>query len=204
MRLTLHSFLTLDGVMQAPGGPEEDTEGRFEFGGWSFPYRCEEGGAAIAGWFAKASAFLLGRKTYEIFASSWPQVTEPDHPIASKLNELPKFVASTTLDTLEWNNASLLGRDVAAEVATLKEQPGDELQVHGSGVLAHTLIDHELVDEYRLMYFPVHLGTGKKLFADGVRPGALELVDSFVTTTGVVFATYRRAGTVRQGSFEAA
>ncbi|MDQ1486257.1 MAG: hypothetical protein QOJ62_1950, partial [Actinomycetota bacterium] len=133
MRLTLHTFLTLDGVMQAPGGPEEDPDGRFEHGGWSFPYGDEDFGAAMTGWFTNADAFLLGRKTYQIFNSYWPRHNNAGDPIANKLNALPKYVASTTLDSVDWENSSLLGGDVASEVAKLKEQPGNELQVHGSG-----------------------------------------------------------------------
>jgi dihydrofolate reductase len=201
MKLTLYTFLTLDGVMQAPGGPGEDDDGGFEHGGWSFPYGDDDFGAAVVGWFANADAFLLGRKTYQIFAGHWPKVTDPNDPIAGKLNALPKYVASTTLDSVGWNNSALLGGDVVAEVAKLKEQPGNELQVHGSGKLAHTLIDHDLVDEYRLLFFPVHLGSGKKLFRDGGKPAALKLISSTTTSTGVIIATYQPAGPVRYGSY---
>lgn len=203
MRLTLHTFLTLDGVMQAPGGPDEDRDGGFAHGGWSFPFGDQDFGAAIGGWFEHASAFLLGRKTYEIFAGHWPLVTDPGDPVASKLNALPKYVASTTLTSADWNNSTLIGGsgDLAAEVAKLKEQPGDELQVHGSGDLAHTLIEHDLVDEYRLLYFPVHLGTGKKLFRDGAAAAALRLVSATTTSTGVIIATYQPAGPVQHGSY---
>jgi dihydrofolate reductase len=203
MRLTLHTFLTLDGVLQAPGGPDEDRDGGFIHGGWSFPYGDQDFGAAVGGWFEHASAFLLGRKTYQIFAGHWPLVTDPADPVASKLNALPKYVASTTLTSVDWNNSTLIGSggDLAAEVAKLKEQPGDELQVHGSGDLAHTLIEHDLVDEYRLLYFPVHLGTGKKLFRDGATPAALRLVSAITTSTGVIIATYQPAGPVQHGSY---
>jgi dihydrofolate reductase len=201
MRLTLHTFLTLDGVMQAPGGPEEDREGGFTHGGWSAPYGDEDFGEAVTGWFANVSAFLLGRKTYEIFSGYWPRVTDPDNPVASKLNELPKYVASTTLDSVTWHNASLLRGDVAAEVAELKQQPGNELQVHGSGGLAQTLIEHDLVDEYRLLVFPVHLGSGKRLFRDGARAAALRLTGSTTTGAGVVIATYEPAGPVQHGDY---
>lgn len=203
MKLTLHTFLSLDGVLQAPGGPDEDTDGGFPYGGWSFPYGDEGFGTAVAGWFASADAFLLGRRTYQIFAGHWPKVTEPDNPIATKLNALPKYVASRTLHQLAWHNASLLGGDVVSEVGKLKEQPGNELQVHGSGNLAHTLIDHGLVDEYRLFTFPVHLGTGKKLFRDGAKAAALELVSCTTTSTGVVITTYVPGGEVRVGSYAA-
>lgn len=201
MRLTLHTFLTLDGVMQAPGAPDEDRDGGFEHGGWSFPYSDQNFGEAIAGWFAHADAFLLGRQTYEIFSGFWPKVTDPDDPVASKLNALPKYVASTSLASVDWHNSSLLGGDLPAEVARLKERPGDELQVHGSGGLAQTLIDHDLIDEYRLLYYPVHLGTGKKLFRDGAKPAALRLTHSSTTSAGVIIATYEPAGPPKYGSF---
>ena len=201
MRLTMHTFLTLDGVMQAPGGPNEDPAGGFEHGGWSAPYDDQDFGVAMTGWFDHADAFLLGRKTYQIFASYWPKVTDPGDPIASKLNTLPKYVASTTLETVNWATSSLLGGDVATEVAKLKERPGRELQVHGSGQLAQTLIDHDLVDEYRLLFFPVHLGSGQKLFRDGTRAAALRLTGTSSTSTGVIIATYEPDGPARYGSF---
>jgi dihydrofolate reductase len=201
MRLTVHTFLTLDGVMQAPGGPDEDREGNFDHGGWSFPYGDQDFGATMSGWFAQAEAFLLGRRTYELFSGHWPRVTDPGDPIASKLNALPKYVASTTLASVDWHNSSLLGGDVAAEVAKLKERPGNELQVHGSGGLAQTLIEHDLVDEYRLLFFPVHLGSGKKLFRDGARASALRLTHTATTSTGVIIATYEPAGPVPHGSY---
>ncbi len=201
MRLTLHTFLTLDGVLQAPGGPDEDRDGGFEHGGWSFPYGDEDFGVAVTGWFAHADAFLLGRKTYEIFAGHWPKVTDADDPIASKLNALPKYVASATLKSVDWQNSSLISGDVAAEVARLKQQPGVELQVHGSGDLAHTLIEHDLIDEYRLLIFPLHLGSGKKLFTDGAKAAGLRLLSSSTTSTGVVIASYEPAGPVKYGSY---
>jgi dihydrofolate reductase len=202
MRLTLHTFLTLDGVMQAPGGPDEDPSGGFGYGGWSAPYGAEESGAAITGWFEHASAFLLGRKTYQIFAGYWPRVTDPGNPIASKLNALPKYVASATLTSADWHNSQLLGGDVVTEVGKLKERPGDELQVHGSGELAQALIEADLVDEYRLTFIPVHLGSGRKLFRDGTRAAALRLINSSVTSTGVIIASYLPDGPVRTGSFD--
>jgi dihydrofolate reductase len=201
MKLTLHTFLTLDGVMQAPGGPDEDPGGGFAHGGWSFPYGDQDFGAAMTGWFSRASAFLLGRKTYEIFSGHWPRVTDPADPIASKLNALPKYVASTTLQSADWHNSSLLGGDVVAEVARVKELPGDELQVHGSGELAQTLIEHDLIEEYRLLCFPVHLGAGKKLFRDGTKAAALRLISTTATGTGVIIATYQPAGPPQHGSY---
>jgi dihydrofolate reductase len=197
MRLTLHTFLTLDGVMQAPGGPDENPDGGFVRGGWQAPYRDEEGGAAVVDTFGHASKFLLGRKTYQHFTSFWPSVTDPANTIASKLNALPKYVASTTLGSVDWHNSTLLGGDVAAEVAKLKELPGNELQVHGSGDLAQTLMEHDLVDEYRLYYFPLHLGSGKKLFRDGTKPAALRLISTSSTKTGVIIARYASAGPLR-------
>ncbi len=201
MRLTLHTFVTLDGVMQAPGGPDEDPEGGFAHGGWSFPYGDEDFGTAMTGWFGNADAFLLGRKTYEIFSGYWPRVTDPGDPIAVALNTLPKFVASTTLSSVSWHNSALLGGDVAAEVAKLKERPGNELQLHGSGGLAQTLIEANLIDEYRLLIFPVHLGAGKKLFRDGAPAAALRLIDATTTSTGVVIARYAPDGAARYGSY---
>ena len=199
--LTVFTNLTLDGVMQAPGGPDEDRTGGFEHGGWSFPYGDEDFGVAMTGFFTHADAFLLGRTTYEIFAGYWPGVTDAGDPIAGKLNALPKYVASTTLSSVDWEHSSLIKGDVAAEVARLKEQPGDELQVHGSGGLAQTLIEHDLIDEYRLLTFPVHLGSGKKLFRDGARAAAMRLVSSSVTSAGVVIATYQPDGPAKYGSF---
>jgi dihydrofolate reductase len=201
MRLTLHTFLTLDGVMQAPGGPAEDPDGQFEHGGWSAPYGDADFGATVTDWMANADAFLLGRRTYQIFSGHWPKVTDPDDLIAGRLNALPKYVASTTLDRVGWNNSALLGGDVAREVAKLKESPGGELQVHGSAGLAQTLIDHDLVDEYRLLWFPVRLGTGKKLFRDGSPPAALRLTSTATTPAGVLIATYEPAGPPRYGSY---
>jgi dihydrofolate reductase len=201
MRLTLHTFLTLDGVMQSPGDRDEDPDGPFEPGGWSAPYGDDDFGATMVGWFAHAEAFLLGRKTYQIFSGYWPNVTDPADPIASKLNALPKYVASTTLRSVDWSHSTLLGGDVPAEVTKLKARPGGELQVHGSGDLARTLIEHDLIDEYRLLYFPVHLGRGKRLFEEGVRPGAMRLVSTATTASGVVVATYQPDGPVRPGSF---
>jgi dihydrofolate reductase len=148
-----------------------------------------------------ADAFLLGRRTYQIFASHWPKVTDPENPIASRLNALPKYVASRSLATTDWHNSTLLSGDIVADIARLKNEPGDELQVHGSGNLAQTLIEHDLIDEYRLFFFPVHLGTGKKLFPDGAKAAALRLVTSSTTAAGVIAATYQPAGPVRYGSY---
>jgi dihydrofolate reductase len=201
MRLTVTTFMTLDGVYQAPGGPGEDDEGGFRHGGWSFPYADEDFGAAMVGWFTKADAFLLGRKTYDIFVSHWPKVTDPADPIASRLNALPKYVVSGSKRPLDWHNSHLVTGDVPAEIAKLKQLPGDELQVHGSGNLVHTLIRHGLADEYRLLVYPVILGTGKRLFPDGDIAAALRLTDSKTTGKGVQILTYEPAGPAQYGSF---
>jgi dihydrofolate reductase len=202
MRLTLTMFVTLDGVVQAPGGPEEDPSGGFEYGGWLVPYAENDMLEAMAGFFAEADAFLLGRRTYEIFAAFWPDVTDPDDPIASRLNGLPKCIASRTLEEVSWKGSELLKGDVAAEVAKLKRRPGRELQVHGSGGLAQTLIQHDLVDEYRLLTYPVVLGKGKRLFADGAKPAALNLVDHKSTNAGVSIDVYTPIGEPTYGSFD--
>lgn len=201
MKLTVTTFLTLDGVMQGPGGPEEDPSDGFDLGGWGFPYIDEELGASIVEWFAGADAFLLGRRTYEIFAGHWPRVTDANDPVAGPLNNLPKYVASTTLDRLEWNNSTLLGKDVVAAVTELKDRPGRDLQVHGSGDLVQTLIENGLVDEFRLFIQPVVLGRGKRLFGAGTVPTALRLVDAKTTAAGVAVHTYRPTGPATFGSF---
>jgi dihydrofolate reductase len=198
--LVVGTFLTVDGVMQAPGGPDEDREGGFEHGGWSFHYWDDDMGQLIVESTLQAGALLLGRKTYEIFAAHWPHVGGDD-PVAAKLNSVPKYVASRSLDEVTWSNSTLIQGDVAEAVARLKEEPGDEIQVTGSGELAQTLIEHDLVDEYRLWVFPLVLGEGKRLFARGTIPAGLKLVDTRTSTTGVAIHTYERAGEVQYGSF---
>jgi dihydrofolate reductase len=197
--IAVSTFLTLDGVMQAPGGPEEDPAGRFAHGGWSFPHWDDAMDERMGGMMGQPFDLLLGRKTYEIFAAYWPHAG--DDPGARALNNATKYVASTTLDSVEWQNSTLLQGDVGQAVARLKEEDGPEIQVHGSSQLIQTLLEHDLVDEFRLMIFPVVLGSGKRLFAGGTVPGGLELVDSGTSSTGVLMATYRRAGDVRVGSF---
>jgi dihydrofolate reductase len=202
-KLVVTTFLTLDGVMQGPGGPDEDPSDGFDQGGWLVPF-ADEGMMHLAvDWIARADGFLLGRRTYEIFAAHWPRVTDPDDPVARALNTLPKYVASKTLDNVGWNNAALIKGDVVEEVVKLKRRPGREIQVHGSGGLAQTLIRNDLVDEYRLWSFPVVLGRGRRLFGAGTVPATLKLVDSRTTGTGVVIHTYDRAGAMQYGTVEA-
>ncbi len=199
-KLVVGTFLTADGVMQAPGGPDEDREGGFKHGGWSVNYWDDVMGQLIVEATLQAGALLLGRKTYEIFAAHWPHVSDED-PIAAKLNGVAKYVASRTLDEVTWNNSTLIQGDVADAVARLKEQPGGEIQVTGSADLIQTLMEHDLVDEYRLWVFPVVLGEGKRLFARGAVPAALRLVDTKTSSTGVAIHTYERAGAIQYGSF---
>ena len=165
------------------------------------PYWSEEMGPWVAEWFSAADGFLLGRRTYEIFAGFWPKVTDENDPVASRLNSLPKYVASTALDKAEWNNSTLLSENVPNAVAELKKRPGRELQIHGSGVLAQSLMAHDLIDEYRLWIYPVDLGKGKRLFAEGAVPAALRPVDHRTTSTGVAVHVYRPAGRPAFGSF---
>jgi dihydrofolate reductase len=192
-RVVVSEFLTLDGVMQAPGGSDEDKEGGFPHGGWQMPYIDDDFGEAVTKGFEAAGALLLGRTTYEIFAGYWPN-QPADDPFAARLNEMPKYVASTTLgEPLKWNNSRLLKGDVAEAVAKLKEEPGKDLMVIGSGLLAQTLMRHGLVDEYQLMIHPIVVGGGKRLFGDlGVKI-PLKVVDSTTSSTGVLIVTYRNA-----------
>jgi dihydrofolate reductase len=190
--LRLIEFLSLDGVIQAPGAPEEDTEGGFRHGGWQRPYFDEVLGAAAAEGMAATDSYLFGRKTYEKMAAYWP--TAPaDDPYARHLNGTPKYVASRTLEAVEWQNSTLLKGEVAKEVAKLKEQPGQNIAVLGSGDLVQTLIRDDLVDEYWLVVFPIVLGSGKRLFREADQAVKLRLVDSKATGTGGVMLTYRPA-----------
>jgi dihydrofolate reductase len=198
-KLVVNTFLTLDGVMQAPGGPEEDPTGGFTHGGWSVNYWDDLMGQVMDEAMRRPFGLLLGRKTYEIFAAHWPHAA--DEPFADVLNSATKYVASRTLAAVEWQNSILLEGDAAEAIGRLKDEDGPELQVHGSGNLIQTLLEHDLVDVYRLWIFPVVLGTGKRLFADGAIPCGLKLVDSKTSTTGVLIATYERGGEVEYGSF---
>jgi dihydrofolate reductase len=195
--LAVNTFMSLDGVMQAPGGPDEDPTGGFTFGGWGVPYFDDEMMDAVAR--SAPYELLLGRGTYEIFAAHWPH---DEGPIADHLNSTRKHVASRTLGRADWNNSIVIGGDLAEYVAALKAEDGPEIQVHGSPGLVQTLLEHDLVDEYRLWIFPVVLTRGKRFFGDGAIPIALRLVESRVTKTGVTVNTYARAGAIDTGSFE--
>lgn len=197
--LVVNTFVTLDGVMQAPGGPEEDPTEGFTHGGWSAGYWDDAMGERMGEVMGKPFDLLLGRKTYEIFAAHWPHV--PDEPGAAELNSARKYVASRTLDTVEWENSTLLEGEVPGAVGKLKQEDGPEIQVHGSWDLIQTLLEHDLVDEFRLMIFPVVLGTGKRIFGEGAVPAGLALADSATSSTGVLMATYKREGDIRYGSF---
>lgn len=192
-RLVVLEYTSIDGVIQAPGHAGEDDAGGFQHGGWTQPQMSDHR-RYVAESFYAADAFLLGRLTYEIFAAYWPTVTDPSDEIATALNTRHKYVASSTLRDPAWEHTTLLGPDIAAEVAVLKAQPGRELLVVGSGRLAHALFDHELVDEYRLMVHPVVLGSGKRLFAETTSVRPMELIDARTTASGLVLITYQPAG----------
>ena len=198
--LVVLTFLTLDGVMQAPGAPEEDPEGGFTSGGWQASYLDDVTNDTIAAFMEKPFDLLLGRKTYDIFAGYWP--LHVDGPVGRKFSEATKYVASRGAPTLPWERSVLLEGDAARSIADLKTQDGPELQVYGSGELVQTLRAHDLVDRYLLWIHPVVIGSGKRLFPHGTAPGALRLVDSHVSTTGVIIGTYEPAGDVVTGTVE--
>jgi dihydrofolate reductase len=200
-RLTVNTFMTLDGVMQAPGGPEEDISGGFKHGGWSVNYWDDKMGQIMDAYMDKPFDMLLGRKTYEIFAAYWPDSN--DEPIASQFNRAHKYVASQTLKDLSWDGSSLLEGDVPTAVAKLKQGHGPEIQVHGSANLLQTLIKHGLIDRFQIFTFPLVLGTGKRLFESGTTPSGLQLTNSETSSTGVVICTYQPAGEINYGTFAA-
>lgn len=198
-KLMVTTFVTLDGVMQGPGGSDEDRDGGFEHGGWSVPHFGADLIERMTDLVHRADALLVGRRTYDIFAASWP-LAEADDPIGSKMNSVRKYVASRTLETVSWQNSALLTGDVAEAVARLKQGDGGEIQVHGSGDLIQTLIAHDLVDEFQVLVFPVLVGSGKRLFGKGTVPAGLKLVDTARSESGVVISTYARAGQVEYGA----
>jgi dihydrofolate reductase len=197
-KIVVLTMISLDGVMQAPGGPEEDTSGGFQYGGWTFPFVDESFGSIINKELSVPFDLLLGRKTYEIWVSYWPKHTGP---IADPFNKAVKYVVSDEAADLTWKESILIDSDVVVKIKALKEEDGPMLQVHGSGNLIQTLLNNDLVDELRLRIFPVTLGTGKRLFAEGTIPAAFELIDSQVLPGGVILANYKRSGEVKTGSF---
>jgi dihydrofolate reductase len=196
-KINVLEFMTLDGVIQAPGGPEEDTSGGFKYGGWTFPYFEEFMGEVMGEQMKQPFALLLGRKTYDIFASYWPQHADQWPGINSSM----KYVASNTLTKPEWENSVVLSGDVVGQLKQLKQEAGPDLSVYGSGNFAQTLLKHDLVDELWLKVFPIILGSGKRLFAEGTVPAAFALKNSVVSPKGVVVASYERSGKVETGSF---
>lgn len=199
-KLIVQTFLTLDGVMQAPGGPGEDDGGGFAHGGWSVNYWDDQMGQVMGEATSRPFAMVLGRRTYDIMAAYWP--TAPEEAGGEVFNDATKYVASRSRPNLEaWSNSVLVEGDAADGLAALKQEDGPELQVHGSANLIQTLLAHNLVDQYRLWVFPLVLGSGKRLFADGTIPSGLRLADSTVSTTGVMMCTYEPAGEIVPGSF---
>ncbi|MDO3380249.1 dihydrofolate reductase family protein [Geoalkalibacter halelectricus] len=202
-KLIASTFVSLDGIMQAPGGPEEDPTGGFTHGGWMFNYADESMDFAASGFDGKDRELVLGRRTYQIFEAYWPYQST-DHPVAKSLNAGKKYVASRTLTELHWNNSTLLHGDVVSTIIALKAQPGPDLQLIGSGNLIQTLQTASIIDEYNLWTFPVVLGQGKRLFSQTAKPVALRLVRSEVSASGVVMSTYVPDGDIQLGSFPSA
>lgn len=195
-KLIVLTFVSLDGVMQAPGGPTEDTSGGFKYGGWTVPYFDDFLGSTMGEQMSKPFDLLLGRKTFEIFATYWPQQGEDD-----PINKATKYVVSNTMTAHEWQKSVFIGGNVSEQITKLKAEKGPDLQVHGSHTLIQTLLKHDLVDELWLKTFPVTLASGKKLFGEGTQPAAFELLESKVSPAGVIVASYKRAGEVKTGSF---
>ncbi|WP_163509128.1 dihydrofolate reductase family protein [Fodinicola acaciae] len=196
-KLTVMAFLSLDGVVQGPGGSDEDRDGGFRHGGWAVPHIDEQHIKDVGEFANSASALLVGRRTYDIFAATWP-LAAADDPIGAKMNGVRKYVASRTLSSVSWQNSTLLTGDVHTAVERLKSSDGGDIQVHGSGAMIQTLLD--LVDEFRLYVFPVLVGSGKRLFGNGTVPAGLRLVEATTSKTGVVAATYTRAGELTYGA----
>jgi dihydrofolate reductase len=203
-RLIVATFTSLDGVMQAPGGPKEDPTGGFSFGGWTAPHFDEALGGAMGEIFGRPFDLLLGRKTYNIFAAHWPHVTDPNDPIAGLFNRVTKYVASRANPKLTWQNSQWLGADTVASLKKLKGEDGPDLLVQGSSELIQTLWQNGLVDEFAVLTFPVVLGKGKRLFGNGTTPSGLKLIKSRSFPTGVIVANYRADGAVKIGDFQLA
>jgi dihydrofolate reductase len=203
-RIIVTTFISLDGVMQAPGGPQEDPTGGFTFGGWTAPHFDAALGASMGEIFSRPFDLLLGRKTYDIFAAHWPYVTDLNNPIADLFNRVTKYVASRSNPKLTWQNSQLLGEDVVAALKEIKSGDGPDLLVQGSSNLLQTLWQNSLVDEFRVLIFPVVLAKGKRMFGDGASPAGLKLLEAKSYPTGVIVATYQPAGAVRTGDFQLA
>jgi dihydrofolate reductase len=199
-KIVVLSFVSLDGVMQAPGGPEEDTSGGFSYGGWTVPYSDEFSGNEMTKQMSMPFDLLLGRKTYDIFAAYWPKHPEIE-AVATPFNKCTKYVVSHKPTELLWENSELITGDVALKIKDLKKENGPMLQVHGSSNLIQTLLKYDLVDELWLKIFPVMLGGGKRLFGEGTIPEAFKLIESKTTPSGVIFANYKRSGEIKTGSF---
>jgi dihydrofolate reductase len=197
-KIVLLEFMTLDGVIQAPGGPEEDTSGDFTYGGWTVPYFDDFSGEVMAEQMKQPFSLLLGRKTFEIWSSFWPE-HEKEWP---GINDATKYVVSNTLSSSDWQNSVFLKGDIVEELKKIKEQDGPDLQVYGSSNLAQTLLKNDLVDELWLKIFPITLGRGKRLFEDGTTPAAFKLTESKTSPSGVIIANYKREGDVKTGSFQ--
>lgn len=197
-RIIILTFVSMDGIMQAPGGPTEDTSGDFKLGGWTVPYFDEFAGKVMGEQMGRPFDLLLGRKTFEIFASYWPKHNDE---VGAPINKATKYVASKTLSKHDWNKTIFLNGNVVDEIRRLKNQSGPDLQVHGSGNFIQTLMSNDLVDEFWLKIYPITLGKGKRLFAEGTIPAAFSVSEVKVSPNGVIFANYKRSGEVRTGSF---
>ncbi len=203
MRLILMEFLSLDGVAQGPGSPDEDTSDGFTRGGWLVPHMDDEFMQLVATWLGEADALMFGRRTYDNFSRDWPNITDPDDPFTDKMNGLPKYVGSHSLKTADWNPTTILTGDVPAQVAELKRQPGRELQIHGSARLAQSLLAAGLVDELRLLIAPVVVGSGRRLFPEGGASAGLRLLRNETTSGGVAVHVYESTGLPKYGTYEA-
>ncbi|ALV45108.1 deaminase [Arthrobacter alpinus] len=194
MKLTLTEFVSLDGVSQGPGSPEEDTSGGFTRGGWLVPHMDQSFIDQASNWLERADALLLGRRTYEAFARDWPQIDDPNDPFTSRMNSLPKYVASDSLTHGSWNPTTVLSGDASSAIAKLKESPGREIQIHGSSILAQSLFAAGLIDEVRLVVAPVVVGSGRRLFPEGATPTGLRLISSQTTPGGLALQSYEVTG----------
>jgi dihydrofolate reductase len=203
MRLILMEFLSLDGVAQGPGSPDEDTSDGFTRGGWLVPHLDDEFMQLVATWLGEADALMFGRRTYDNFSRDWPNITDPDDPFTDKMNSLPKYVASHSLKTADWNPTTIISGDVPAQVAELKRQPGREIQIHGSARLAQSLLAAGLIDELRLLIAPVVVGSGRRLFPEGGVSAGLRLLRNETTSGGVAVHVYESTGLPKYGTYEA-